>query len=94
MTNRYNTASVFIYNLQGEKERVQTFRYKDLHYFFANIKFIRDDYTQLLLNSKFYDKVEIYVTFYDSFNNKYKQCMTLYKMICGAVNYYIKDLEC
>ena len=94
MTTRYNTATVFIYNLQGEKERAAAFRSKDLHYFFANIKFIRDDYTQLLLNSKFYDKVEIYATFYDSFNNKYKQCMTLYKMICGVVNYYIKDLEC
>jgi len=94
MTNRYNTATIFIYNLQGVKERVQTFRCKDLHYFFLNIKFVRDDYSQLLLNSKFYDKVEIYITFYDSFNNKYKQCITLYKMMSGVVNYYIKNLEC
>lgn len=94
MTTRYNTATVFIYNTTGGNERTQTFRCKDLHYFLSNIKFIRDDYTQLLLNSKFYDKVEIYITFYDSFNNKYKQCITLYKMICGAVNSYITDLEC
>ena len=94
MTTRYNTATVFIYNLQGEKERAAAFRSKDLHYFFANIERMKQNYLPVLFTSKVYDKVEIYITFYDSFNNKYKQCITLYKMICGAVNYYIKDLEC
>ena len=94
MTTRYNTATAFIYNLQGEKERAAAFRSKDLHYFFANIERMRQDYSPVLFNSKVYDKVEIYITFYDSFNNKYKQCITLYKMRCGAVNSYIKDLEC
>lgn len=94
MTTRYNTATVFIYNLQGEKEKAAAFRSKDLNYFFANIDRLKQYYSTVLFNSKVYDRVEIYITFYDSFNNKYKQCITLYKMICGAVNYYIKDLEC
>lgn len=94
MTNRYNTATIFIYNITGEKERAAAFKSKDLHYFLSNVEFTKRDYSSLLLNSKFYNKVEIYITFYDSFNNKYKQCITLYKMMCGAVNYFIKDLEC
>lgn len=93
MTEKYNTAAIFIYNTTDIKERVTAFRCKDLPYFLLNVERIKQDYTKILLDSKMFDKVKIYTTFYSSCGSKHKQCITLYKGIDNVVNYSVEDLD-